>query len=137
MNKIKPIIFPEFKALFRTAQKNHIFNHEPIPRMFSYHETNVKSCLEVPFQTFGGKHLYKGFNSKAAILFYVLLKNHPLQNGNKRMAIISLGYFCEINNKKLKLTDNQLYALAKRAVLFTNKDKGFIYIRRAIQSAVK
>jgi len=39
----------------------------------------------VPFQKFSGKDLYPGLLSKAAMLFYLLIKDHPFQNGNKEL----------------------------------------------------
>lgn len=69
----------------------------------------LESCLLVPFQTFSKKHLYKGFVSKAAILFYLLIKNHPFQNGNKRIAMTTLFVFLYLNKKWLKVDEKELY----------------------------
>ncbi|QQG42451.1 MAG: Fic family protein [Candidatus Giovannonibacteria bacterium] len=44
----------------------------------------LESCLATPFHSFGGKSAYKGLIGKASMLFYLLVKNHPFQNGNKR-----------------------------------------------------
>ncbi|MCX6785530.1 MAG: Fic family protein [Candidatus Komeilibacteria bacterium] len=49
--------------------------------------------MEQPYQTFGGKQLYPGLIKKSAILFYLMIKNHPFQNGNKRIAMTTLFYF--------------------------------------------
>jgi len=57
---------------------------EPIPSFGSRYPNILESCLAVPFQTFNRKNLYRGLVKKAAILFYLLIKNHPFQNGNKR-----------------------------------------------------
>jgi len=58
-----------------------------------------------------GKLLYWGFYKKAAVLFYLMIKNHPLSNGNKRMACYSLIFFYQINNRIFNLSEKKLYDL--------------------------
>jgi death-on-curing family protein len=60
-----------------------------------------------------GKILYPGLISKAAFLFYLLIKNHPFQNGNKRIAMTSLFYFLYKNKKWLKVDNQELYNFVK------------------------
>ena len=62
---------------------------------------------------FGGKQLYKGLVGKAAMLFYLMIKNHPFKNGNKRIAVTTLVVFLYRNNKWLTVDDAQLYRFAK------------------------
>ena len=62
--------------------------------------TNVglaDSALHAPQAGFGDEDLYEGFVAKAAILLTRLAKNHPLPDGNKRAAWVSLRLFVEIN----------------------------------------
>ena len=56
-----------------------------------------------PFQTFSAKSLYPSLAGKASMLFYLMIKNHPFLNGNKRIAIITLLMFLLRNNKWLKV----------------------------------
>jgi death-on-curing protein len=49
-----------------------------------------------------GKRLYPTLVATAAILFYLMIKNHPFQNGNKRIAITTLLTFLYNNNKWLR-----------------------------------
>ena len=86
---------------------------EPIPDFESRFPHILESCLRVPFQTFGGKKLYKGLNEKAAVLFYLMIKNHPFQNGNKRIAMTALFYFLYKNKKWLRVDNQELYNFAK------------------------
>lgn len=72
----------------------------------------VESCLAMPFQTVGRRDLYAGLTRKAAILFYLLVKNHPFQNGNKRIAVTSLLVFLHKNGKWLKVDNQELYNFA-------------------------
>lgn len=86
---------------------------EPIPDFGSRYPRILESCLATPFQRFGGKDLYKGLTKKAAILFYLMIKNHPFQNGNKRIALTTLLYFLYKNNKWLKIDNREFYNFAK------------------------
>ncbi|MHB1808476.1 MAG: type II toxin-antitoxin system death-on-curing family toxin [Solirubrobacteraceae bacterium] len=55
------------------------------------------SALHAPAAGFGETDLYPGFLEKAAVLVVRLAKNHPLPDGNKRAAWVSLRLFVEIN----------------------------------------
>lgn len=85
---------------------------EPIPDFETRFPGKLESCLKTPFQSFGKKFLYPTFEDKGAILFYLLIKNHPFQNGNKRIAVTSLLTFLRINKKWLKIPPDDLYQLA-------------------------
>ena len=95
----------------RLAQEMLTFD-EPIPDFSSRFPNILESCLAVPFQSFSRKQLYPGLISKASILFYLLIKNHPFQNGNKRIAITTLFVFLYKNNKWIKVDTQELYNFA-------------------------
>ncbi len=87
-----------------------IFNdsNDPIPS-FQLHATQLlESSLGMPKQTYGGKDLYETVADKAVILYFSLIKNHPFQNGNKRVATTSLLVFLWINDFWLKVSDEEL-----------------------------
>jgi len=86
---------------------------EPIPDFNSRFPNILEGCLIAPFQLFGGKNLYRGLIAKSAILFYLLIKNHPFQNGNKRIAMTTLFYFLYKNGKWLRVDNQRLYNFAK------------------------
>ncbi|HLB74273.1 MAG TPA: type II toxin-antitoxin system death-on-curing family toxin, partial [Sedimentisphaerales bacterium] len=69
----------------------------------------LESCLATPFQSFSKKSLYPTLISKAAMLFYLLIKNHPFQNGNKRIAMTALLVFLYRNKKWIKVDTQELY----------------------------
>ena len=83
--------------------------NEPIPDFSSRFPNALESCLAVPFQAFSGKSLYPTLISKAAMLFYLLIKNHPFQNGNKRIAMTTLFVFLHRNEKWLRVDTQELY----------------------------
>ena len=85
---------------------------EPIPEFETRFANVLESCIAVPFQKFSKKYLYKGLSGKAAILFYLLIKNHPFQNGNKRLAVTSLLVFLFLNERWLFADSSELYNTA-------------------------
>lgn len=96
---------------FRLAKETMAFD-EPIPGFSTRVPNILESCLLTPFQSFAKKDLYPGFIAKAAILFYLMIKNYPFQNGNKRIAMTTLFTFLYINNKWLKVDHRELYNFA-------------------------
>ncbi|HPP23482.1 MAG TPA: type II toxin-antitoxin system death-on-curing family toxin [Candidatus Saccharicenans sp.] len=96
---------------YRLAREMLTFD-EPIPDFSSRFPNILESCLAVPFQSFSRKQLYPGLISKASILFYLLIKNHPFQNGNKRIAITTLFVFLYKNKKWIKVDTQELYNFA-------------------------
>lgn len=85
---------------------------EPIPDFATRFPNVLESSLIVPFQEFGDKPAYSGLLGKASILFYLMIKNHPFRNGNKRIAITSLLVFLYKNKKWLKVDNQELYNFA-------------------------
>lgn len=85
---------------------------EPIPDFATRFKNILESCLAVPFQSYGGKPAYRGLVGKASILFYLMVKNHPFQNGNKRIAMTTLLVFLFKNGKWLKVDNQELYNFA-------------------------
>ncbi len=65
--------------------------------------------MGVPFLSFSGGSPYPSLISKASILFYLMNKNHPFQNGNKRIAMTTLFVFLVMNGKWLKVDPEELY----------------------------
>ena len=93
---------------FKLAQEMLSFD-EPIPDFSTRFPNILESCLATPFQSFAKKSLYPTFVSKAAMLFYLLIKNHPFQNGNRRVAMTILFVFLYRNGKWLKVDAQELY----------------------------
>ncbi|MDP2691080.1 MAG: type II toxin-antitoxin system death-on-curing family toxin [bacterium] len=109
---IKKLTISEIKYLAFELAKRHMEWDEPIPDFSTRFPNKLESCLETPFMNFGGKTFYRGLVNKAAILFYLLVKNHPFQNGNKRIAVTSLLSFLATNKKWLKVGTQEFYNFA-------------------------
>lgn len=106
---MKTITVKEIEYIaFKLAHEMMSYN-EPIPDFSSRFPNILESCLATPFQSFAQKSLYPGFISKASILFYLMIKNHPFQNGNKRIAMTTLFVFLYKNRKWLKVDTQELY----------------------------
>ena len=109
---IKSVSIKEVEqVVFRLVREKMVYD-ESIPSFGTRFPNVLESCLVVPFQKFDKRTLYKGFGKKAAVLFYLMIKNHPFQNGNKRIAMVTLFYFLFKNNKWLKIDNKKLYNFA-------------------------
>lgn len=96
----------------RYAVERLNFEDEPMPAFDTRDPGKLESCLEEPFQTFGGKPLHRTFHERAAVLFYLVTKNHCFANGNKRMAVTLTTVFFFINKRWLKVPAYDLYKIA-------------------------
>ena len=96
--------------------------NEPIPAFNTRFPDRLESCLKTPFQKFAGKSLYRGFVGKGAILFYLMVKNHPFQNGNKRVAVMTLLYFLHKNGWWIIVDNDDLYIFANEVAKSPSED---------------
>jgi len=86
---------------------------EPIPDFGTRFPSILESCLATPFQKFEGRFLYEGLTRKASVLFYLMIKNHPFKNGNKRIGMMAMLYLLHKNNKWIEVDNQVLYNFAK------------------------
>jgi len=61
----------------------------------------LDSALHAPQASFAGQELYPQFIDKAAILTVRIAKNHPLPDGNKRLAWTCCNMFLMVNGYRL------------------------------------
>lgn len=85
---------------------------EKIPAFETRYKGKLEGALSAPFHIFGSKHVYRGVPAKAAALFYFLIKDHPFQNGNKRIALTTTFVYLYRNKYWLKITPDELYSVA-------------------------
>lgn len=106
---MKAVSIQEVEYLaFKLAQEMLAYD-EPIPDFSTRFPDRLESSLAVPFMTFDGRDLYPTLVSKASVLFYLMIKNHPFRNGNKRIALTTLFLFLYKNKKWLRVADKDLY----------------------------
>ena len=66
------------------------------------------SAIEAPYQTFGGIDLFPTVLEKGVRLGYGLVSNHPFIDGNKRIGILVMLVFLQLNGINLELTDEMI-----------------------------
>ena len=106
------LTLPDVQQVAFALARERLSLDEPIPDCETRFPGRLEACLEVPFQSFGGHSPYGSLVAKAGILFYLLIKDHPFQNGNKRIALTSLFVFLFLNGKWLKSGQQELYRLS-------------------------
>jgi death-on-curing family protein len=109
MKSIKKITIREIEYISLRMASEMMDYNEPIPDFSTRFPNILESCLATPFMSFGTRDLYKTLVDKAAVLFYLMIKNHPFQNGNKRVAITTLIVFLTKNEKWLDAKNEDLY----------------------------
>lgn len=131
----KRITVAEIEYTAFTLAKELMTWNEPIPDFGTRFPNILESCIETPFAQFSRKDLYRGLIGKASITFYLLIKNHPFQNGNKRIAVMSLLYFLSKNNKWLKMDKIDLYnfALGVAKSKPASREKVILQIQRTLK----
>jgi len=83
----------------------------------------LESSITQPFQKIGGKDLYPTFTSKAAMLYYLCIKNHPFEDGNKRMGIFALIIYLAKNGYWLDTTNEDLFNMTVKVAASSMEDK--------------
>lgn len=68
----------------------------------------LNSALESAFATFDGKDLYPTIAEKGARLGFSLISNHAFVDGNKRIGILVLLTFLEVNGVKIRVANDEL-----------------------------
>lgn len=111
--RLKIITIAEVEYVAFCLTKKFMEWDEPIPSFDSRFPNILESCLVMPFQKFGKEVFYQGLLVKSAILFYLMIKNHPFENGNKRIAMTTLFFFLHKNKKWLRVDNQELYNFAK------------------------
>ncbi len=109
---IRELSLKEVEYLAFEMAKEIMTWNEPIPDFGTRYPNILESCIKTQFQTYGQKPLYKKLTGKGTILFYLMIKNHPFENGNKRIAIMTLLTFLFLNRKWLRVSNEQLYKFA-------------------------
>lgn len=80
-------------------------------------DDSFRSSIGQIYQTFAGEDLYPSVEEKAAMLLYLVVKNHSFSDGNKRIAAMLFLWFMEKNgilygeDGHKRIADNTLVAL--------------------------
>ena len=98
------------KALVIKKEAGDLFGNE--------REGSFEGIIKGLYQTYDGKELYPNIGDKAANLLYLVIKDHPFSDGNKRIAAFLFVFFLDKANSlyreggEKRINDNALTALA-------------------------
>lgn len=119
------INYNEAVGAISVLQKDLISKKEATKLFGSQKDESFQGVLGNIVQSFGGEYLYKTIEEQASNLLYLIIKNHPFSDGNKRIGAFMFIWFLEKNKHSLKISgelkinDNALTALA---LLIANSD---------------
>ena len=69
----------------------------------------LDSALESAYQTFGGQELYPTVEEKGAHIGYSLISNHAFVDGNKRIGMLTMTVFLELNGVRINPTNESFF----------------------------
>ncbi|MDO4735460.1 MAG: virulence protein RhuM/Fic/DOC family protein [Bacteroidia bacterium] len=93
---------------------------------------SFKSSIGQIYQTWDGEDLYPSIEEKAAMLLYLVVKNHSFSDGNKRIAAMLFLWFMERNgilyraDGSKRIADNTLVALTLMIAESKTEEKDII-----------
>ena len=113
MVAIQPLSVGEVEYIAHALAVKWFRQDEPIPEFSTRYPDKLESCLQQPFTAFQDLDPYPTLIDKAAIMFYLLTKNHPFLNGNERLAVTTVLNFLAKNDKWVEASPVSLYEIAK------------------------
>jgi prophage antirepressor-like protein len=109
---------------------NQIGVEFPDDRLFGQERGDgLKSVVDALYQGFGGQQLYPTVQEQAANLLYLVVKDHPLSDGNKRSAAALFVHFLAKNgtlddeNGLPRISNNALAAITLMVAMSDPKEK--------------
>lgn len=124
---IKVIKSSEFLEIIQIMKQEFNSNIFGLPK-----DKSFESSISQIYQSFGDVECYPTIEEKAAMLLYLIVKNHSFIDGNKRIAAACFLYFLEKNgilkpkNGKTIIDNNTLFALTILVAESTPTEMGLI-----------
>lgn len=109
---MQQITLEEAEYVAHSLVKQMMDYSEPMGDFATRYPNKLESCLAQPFAGYKGGEFYPTLLNKAVVLFYLVIKNHPFENGNKRMAVMLMLYFLFKHGKFTSIDPDSLYELA-------------------------
>lgn len=113
-----PIPFFAFREIYNEIARHEWDDLGALPPFELADPALVLSALAHPFASADGREVYPGVRAKAAALFRGLVKNHGLQDRNKRLAVTVLSVFLLANGWLPRYSNLQLYRYALRVARY-------------------
>jgi len=93
--------------------KTNLMNINEATALFGNERSdNLQSILANLDQTMFGEELYKSVEEKSANLLYMVIKDHPFSDGNKRIGSFLFILYLKINNLPINIDNMGLTSLA-------------------------
>ncbi|MBP7244928.1 MAG: virulence protein RhuM/Fic/DOC family protein [Bacteroidia bacterium] len=90
------IKYPKLKDYFHLINKMQLSINSKV--FAKPKDSSFESSVRLIEQSFNGKEFYIGLEEKAAMLLYLIVKNHSFVDGNKRIGAACFLFFLERNN---------------------------------------
>tara|TARA_B110000259_G_C14016959_1_gene401661 strand:- start:155 stop:1108 length:954 start_codon:yes stop_codon:yes gene_type:complete len=123
------INYDEANSSISNLKKELIIKKEASELFGNQKDNAFKGILGNILQTFDGEYLYPSIEEQASNLLYLIIKNHPFSDGNKRIGAFMFIWFLEKNKHslknsgELKINDNALTAIALLVANSNPKEK--------------
>ena len=123
------LTYDEAKDVLSQVKTELIKKNEATKLFANEKEDSFAGIIGNLYQTFGGVELYPSIEDKAAHLLYLIIKDHPFNDGNKRSAAFLFIYFLEKcnylykNNGEKKINENALVTLTLLVASSNPKEK--------------
>ncbi len=92
------IEYDEAKAAIALLVENLMVKGEATELVGNEKDDSFSGILGSIVQSFGGEYLYPSIEAQAAHLLYFIIKNHPFNDGNKRIGHLYLSGFYSVTN---------------------------------------
>lgn len=121
--------YDEARKLIDKIKKDLIAKNEASNLFGQENGDRFKAIIKNIYQTFDGKELYSSLEEKAAHILYLVIKDHPFVDGNKRIGSFLFIYYLSKNNYlykengEKKINDNALTTLALLVAISVPKEK--------------
>jgi prophage maintenance system killer protein len=126
------------KETFHATYENAMKEINVLKEKFGYSplfgnekDDSFKSSIGQIYQTFGGVDLYPSVEEKAAMLLYLVTKNHSFSDGNKRIAATLFLWFMNIFVKPNEQSQARLNSAMTRKSARKRTTTAFFIVRTA------
>lgn len=107
---------PISEVLFSVYEELHNRGQIAFP-LTQKNKEKIDSVVKTVNANYFGVYVYKTSYERACAYFYLILKNHPVADGNKRLSVLWFQLYCD--TKSLK-PDYTIYSLDELAVSVIN-----------------
>lgn len=89
----------------------------------------LEAAVGRPRTTLFGRDAYPTLAEKGAALLHSLVANHSLLDGNKRVGVVAMILFFQLNGRRVAMSDDDLYSLTMSIASGTLSDVATIAAR--------